>query len=94
MLGSPDDFDSPEDVFDAVGVVLLDSSDETTVRGFCEAVYKGFHGGQTDGGSGGVEGAKLLDAPVQLASKLKIGGNATIDWLICGSLMVSNFPPQ
>jgi len=78
---SPEDFGSVDDVYDAVGDVLLDSdpsSEEEDVREFCGLLLSLLHG--VGGASGAEDGAtipgkenKLLKAPVQLSSKLKIG---------------------
>ncbi len=85
VLGSPDDFLSAEDVFEAVGGFLVESSDngdEEGARGFCETLYSLLAGGgqaeECLGGGDKVEGAKLLDVPVQLSTKLKITGMGCI----------------
>ena len=93
VLESPEDFDSSDELFDAVGSVLLESlgadeegEDGAKVRGVCDELYTVLCGG---GGGGGLVGAgilpgdgatenadmaKLLDAPVHLASRLKDEG--------------------
>ena len=88
VLESPEDFDSPEELFDAVGSVLLESLgvDEqeeggTKVKRVCDELYDVVcGGGGGDLGAVGVNGAesadkaKLLDAPVHLATRLKDKG--------------------
>ena len=82
MLESPEDFESSEELFDAVGSVLLESlgADEqegegAKVRRVCDELYTVLcGGGDGDLGAVGEENAdmaKLLNAPVHLASKLK-----------------------
>ena len=73
---------------DAVGGVLLEStggSDEEVVKEFCKTLYNWLTGSEEEAGKGEgpeakSEGAKLLDAPVHLSSKLKITGG-------CGYLL-------
>ena len=93
MLDSPDDFEASEDVYEAVGVVLLESveeSDEDEVKGLCQTLYRLLTTGGGGGGGGadkenGAESvktenlaaARLLEAPVQLSSKLKVEGEKT-----------------
>jgi hypothetical protein len=91
ILESPEDFDSSEELFDAVGSVLLESlgADEdgeegAKVRRVCDELYSVLcGGGGGDLGAGALPGegdtenadmAKLLDAPVHLASRLKDEG--------------------
>lgn len=80
MLESPEDFDSSGDLFDAVGGVLLESlgateDEEHRVREVCEQLYEVLCGGGGDmGDSQDAAMAKLLDAPIHLASKLKDEG--------------------
>lgn len=84
MLQSPDDFESSEEVYEAVGEVLLEcivESDEAGVKGLCHTLYSLLIGEEEgclsvesteqDNGS-----ARLLDAPVQLSSKLQDKGVA------------------
>lgn len=69
-------------MYDAVGGILLESVDdlEEDIRVFCQTLYFMLIGtegqveevGELEGRS---EGARLLEAPVQLATKLKIEGN-------------------
>ena len=88
MLESPEDFDTSEELYDAVGSVLLESlgADEheeegAKVRRVCNELYTVLCGGG-DGDLAAVQGegvenadmAKLLAAPVHLASKLKDEG--------------------
>ena len=87
VLESPEDFESSEELFDAVGGVLLESlgaskDDEDKVREVCEQLYNVLCGGGDVGDLGDSEDdamAKLLDAPVHLASKLKDEG---VQWLL------------
>lgn len=80
MLGSPEDFESSEDVYDAVGEILLDSTgraDEEGIRRFCDVLHRMLHGGgkEVEDASRGDENVgKLLETPVQLSSKLRIEG--------------------
>lgn len=94
MLESPEDFDTAEELFDAVGSVLLESlganeqgEEGARVRGVCDELYTvlcgGGGGGGGDLGAGAMPGegttenadmAKLLDAPVHLASRLRDEG--------------------
>ena len=90
VLESPEDFDSSDELFDAVGSVLLESlgADEegeegAKVRGVCDELYSVLCGGGGVGdglgpgvlpGDGATDMAKLLDAPVHLASRLKDEG--------------------
>ena len=88
VLESPDDFQSAEDVHDAVGVVLVESlpsTDEDTILTLCSRLYSiligqdGDSGDKVTAGASGDkatadDGKKLLDAPVHLAAKLKDQG--------------------
>ena len=80
-MESPDDFESSDEVHDAVGGVLLESiesSNEVAVLSLCSRLYSTLIGDESGGGeacdkvTGG--GKKLLDAPVHLAAKLKDQG--------------------
>ena len=81
VVESPEDFNGEEDVYDAVGDVLLDSdpsSEEGDIREFCGLLFSVLC--KVSGAPGAVEGValpgnenKLLKAPVQLLSKLKTG---------------------
>lgn len=75
-----------------MGRVLLESigsTDEEGVKGFCETLYSWLTGGGGGGeeeeeqqwaGSGAkTEGARLLDAPIQLSTKLKITGRRVFE---------------
>ena len=92
VLESPEDFETSDELFDAVGSVLLESlgtaEDEgDKVRGVCDQLYAVLCGGglEIEGSEGGssrdtsTAPAKLLDAPVHLASKLKDDGQFTVE---------------
>lgn len=95
VLESPDDFEASEDVYDAVGGVLLEcvESNEEEVKGFCETLYA-LLSGIDDGGKDGVaelaeqDSARLLDAPVQLSTKLKVEGEE------CGPCECFSWAPE
>ena len=82
VLDSPEDFDSSEDLFDAVGSVLLESlgvdGEEDQVRGVCDHLYAVLCGGgcgdDLEDGEEDADMAKLLNAPIHLASKLRDDG--------------------
>ena len=83
-MESPDDFQCPEDIYEAVGGVLLESTgsdDEQEVRGFCETLYRQVTGGggeeAEEGAESGnkAEGARKLDAPIQLSTRINSTGN-------------------
>ena len=85
VLESPEDFDNEDELFDAVGSVLLESlgfadQEEDKVREVCSQLYAilcGGGGGTADSGDSDCQDAaiaKRLDAPVHLASKLKDEG--------------------
>ena len=81
VLESPDDFDSSEEVYEAVGGVLLESiveSDEVGVKGLCETLYSLLIGEEEGVAAESAEhnsgSARLLDAPVQLSSRLQDKG--------------------
>ena len=90
VLESPEDFESSDELFDAVGSVLLESlgadeqgEDGAKVRGVCDELYTVLCGGDGgdlgigtlgDGATGNADMTKLLDAPVHLASRLKDEG--------------------
>ena len=63
-----------------MGGVLLESIESTSereVKVLCETLFSSVFGGHRDGwveSENKEGGAKLLDAPVQLATKLKING--------------------
>ncbi len=75
VLESPDDFSVAEDVYEAVGDVLLDSattSSEEDIRHFCGLLHSALRGSDELEGDGQMDENKLLEAPVMLSSKLKI----------------------
>ncbi len=75
VLQTPDDFDDSGDVYDAVGGVLCDSlqsTNEDAVQLLCSRLYSILIGQSEPSVKVTVdEGKKLLEAPVQLATKLK-----------------------
>ncbi|KAL5491328.1 hypothetical protein EMCRGX_G016598 [Ephydatia muelleri] len=82
VLESPDDFNSSEDVYEAVGSVLLDSSqdptDEEGIRDLCALLLgalKGDDDYESFEESNGNE-KKLLDAPIYLGDRFKIDNSA------------------
>ena len=83
VLESPDDFEASEDVYDAVGGVLLEcvESDEDEVKGFCKTLYAlltGADNGGKDESAEQQDSVRLLDAPVQLSTKLKVKGEGVV----------------
>lgn len=90
VLESPDNFEASDDVYDAVGGVLLEyvvESDEDEVKGLCETLYALLTGG---GGqvaeSAEQDQTRLLEAPVQLSTRLKVDGKR--DCVICIMLII------
>lgn len=81
ILESPEDFDNSDELFDAVGSVLLESlgsdgGEEDKVREVCDHLYAVLCGGgsASEDIDSQAAAAKLLDAPVHLATKLKVEG--------------------
>ena len=92
LSSSEEDFTSAEDVFEAIGDILLEAeSDEKKVKQFCSAFYSTIC--STGDGNSDVKsspnGVKLLNAPVSIHDATATSGNSAVG---AGSLwMVKNF---